>query len=184
MTPYDHAARDPETGAVRVIIDTPAGSRNKYKFDEVLHLFRISRVLPHGMAFPHDFGSIPGTCADDGDPLDAMVLGLGTTFPGCLVHVRLIGVLRGYQIERGKRVRNDRLLATAVTSVNDPAARSLKDLDPEHLRNLEAFFVSYNRAQGRTFRITGRGTPQRAQALLESAERRFGATGSSASGGG
>jgi inorganic pyrophosphatase len=175
MTPYDHSARDPETGAVRVIIDTPAGSRNKYKFDEVLRLFRISRVLPHGMVFPHDFGSIPGTCAEDGDPLDALVLGLGATFPGCLVHVRLIGVLKAYQLERGKRIQNDRLLATAVTPVNDPAARSLQDLDPEHLRNLEEFFVSYNRAQGRKFHITGRGTPQTAQTLLKRAEQRFAA---------
>jgi len=67
-------ARDPESRLVRVIIDTPRGSRNKYKFDEELGLFKLSRVLPAGMSFPFDFGSIPNTRAEDGDALDVLVL--------------------------------------------------------------------------------------------------------------
>src|SRR5882757_8926752 len=104
MLPYHLPSRDPETDEIRAIIDTPAGSRTKYKFDEATRLFRVARVLPKGMVFPHDFGSIPGTRAEDGDPLDVLVLGLDSAFPGCLVGVRVIGLVRAYQTENGRRV--------------------------------------------------------------------------------
>jgi hypothetical protein len=83
---------EPGGDPVHVVIDTPAGSPNKYKFDEKLGIFRLSRVLPAGLVFPYDFGSVPGTRAADGDPLDVLVLGLPPTFPGCLITARLIGV--------------------------------------------------------------------------------------------
>jgi inorganic pyrophosphatase len=158
--------REPGSGRVHVIIDTPAGSRNKYKYDPELQLFRISRVLPAGMSFPHDFGSIPGTRAADGDPLDVLVLGLAPTFPGCLATVRLIGVLRAWQVEDGERIRNDRLIGSAETPVNPAPLRDLRALDVHHLREIEHFFESYNRAAGREFRITGRGGRRAAEAAL------------------
>jgi inorganic pyrophosphatase len=173
MRIYEHSARDPQTRKVRVIVDTPGGSRNKYKLDEATGLFRIARVLPQGMSFPHDFGSVPGTCAEDGDPLDALVLGTAPTFAGCLVHVELVGILRAYQLEGGKRIQNDRLIAVAITPVNKPSIRDIRDLSEQHLHDLEAFFVSYNRAQGRTFKITGRGGASVARATLARAEKRF-----------
>src|SRR5262252_6437150 len=103
--------REAGSGRVHVVIDTPAGSRNKYKYDEELDIFRISRVLPQGAVFPHDFGSIPGTRAEDGDALDVLALHLAPAFPGCLVTVKLIGVLHAEQHEGGKVIRNDRLIA-------------------------------------------------------------------------
>ena len=69
------SAREPDSGLVRVVVDTPKGSRNKYKYDETLGLYRLSKVLPLGLAFPYDFGFIPSTRAEDGDPLDVLVLG-------------------------------------------------------------------------------------------------------------
>lgn len=72
-----------DDGLVHVIIDTPQGSRNKYKYDEDLHCFKLSRVLPLGMCFPHDFGSIPSTAAADGDPLDVIVLVDTPGIAGC-----------------------------------------------------------------------------------------------------
>lgn len=158
--------REPGSRRVNVIIDTPAGSRNKYKYDSKLHLFRISRVLPAGMSFPHDFGSIPGTRAADGDPLDVLVLGLAPTFPGCLTTVRLIGVLRAWQMENGKRVRNDRLIGVVETEVNRARICALRSLGLDHLHAIEAFFEAYNRAQGRIFRITGRGGRRAAESTL------------------
>jgi len=173
MHPYELESRDPHSHEVLVVIDTPAGSRNKYKFDEAAGLFRVSRVLPLGMAFPHDFGSIPGTRAEDGDPLDVMVLGLAPAFPGCLVTVHLLGVLQAVQTEHRKRVRNDRLIAVASTPVNPPSLRDLDSVGREHLHHIEQFFVSYNRAQGRDFRFTARSGPRAAEASLERAVRRF-----------
>jgi inorganic pyrophosphatase len=172
VNPYELDPREPDSDNVRVVIDTPAGSRNKYKFDPATGLFRISRVLPVGMAFPHDFGSIPGTCAEDGDPLDVMVLELAPSFPGCLVAVRLIGEIRCVQRERGKRNRNDRLIGVAQTPVNRPGTTELVELDPEHLHAIEHFFTAYNAAQGREFRVTGRTGSRAANATLKRAERR------------
>src|SRR6476646_758658 len=65
--------REPDSELVRVLVDTPKGSRNKYKYDEKLGLYRLSKVLPLGTAFPYDFGFIPSTQAADGDPLDVLV---------------------------------------------------------------------------------------------------------------
>lgn len=158
--------REAGSRRVHVIIDTPAGSRNKYKYDSKLHMFRVSRVLPAGMSFPHDFGSIPGTRAADGDPLDVLVLGLAPTFPGCLTTVRLIGMLRASQVESGKSVRNDRMIGVAETEVNPARIRTLRSIDSSQLHAIEAFFEAYNRAQGRVFRITGRGGRRAAEAAL------------------
>jgi inorganic pyrophosphatase len=166
-------AREGSSGLVNVIIDTPRGSRNKYKFDEASGLFRVSRVLPVGMSFPHDFGSVPATRAEDGDPLDVLVLAPAAIFPGCLVTVRLIGVLRAQQVEGGKRVRNDRLLGMVETPVNRPQITQLSQVGSEELKGIEEFFVNYNRAQGRTFRITGRLGADAAEQALRRAMRAF-----------
>jgi inorganic pyrophosphatase len=166
-------AREPGSTRIHVIIDTPAGSRNKYKYDSMLHIFRVSRVLPVGMNFPHDFGSIPSTCAADGDPLDVLVLGLAPAFPGCLATVRLIGMLCAWQLENGRRVRNDRLIGVAETPVNPARIRTLRSLDSQHLREIEQFFEAYNRAQGRKFRIIGRSGRRAAEAALQRGIRAF-----------
>jgi inorganic pyrophosphatase len=166
-------ARAGRSGLVNVVIDTPRGSRNKYKFDAELGLFRVSRVLPAGMSFPYDFGSVPGTRAQDGDPLDVLVLAPAPAFPGCLVTVRLIGMLRAEQVEGGKRIRNDRLVGVIVTPVNPAQITQLKQMRSEELRGIEEFFVSYNRAQGRPFRVTGRLGADAAEAALGRAMRAF-----------
>jgi inorganic pyrophosphatase len=165
--------RERGTRRVHVVIDTPAGSRNKYKYDSALGIFRVSRVLPAGSVFPYDFGSIPRTRAPDGDPLDVLVLGLAPSFPGCLVTVRLVGVLRAEQVEAGRRLRNDRLIAVAETPVNRSRVKELRSLHPDELRDIEHFFESYNRRQRRSFRITGRGNARAAEASLERAVRAF-----------
>jgi len=171
-TRFDKITPRANGGLVNVVIDTPGGSRNKYKFDEELGIFRVSRILPVGMAFPYDFGSVPGTRAEDGDPLDVLVLMPAPTFPGCLVTVQLIGILRAEQVE-GKRVRNDRLIAVPVTSVNRAPIRELSQMEREQLHGIEEFFISYNRAQGRSFRITGHLGARAADAALERAVRAF-----------
>jgi inorganic pyrophosphatase len=161
--------REPGTARVNVVIDTPAGSRNKYKYDADLQLFRLSRVLPEGLVFPHDFGSIPGTCAADGDALDCLVLQTDRTFPGCLVTARLIGIVYAEQRESGKVLRNDRLIAVADTAASPAALKDLAGLGPLRLRAIEHFFGSYNAFQGRPFKIRGRGGPQRAEQVLQRA---------------
>src|SRR5687767_1885484 len=166
-------ALDPATGLVRVVIDTPKGSRNKYKFDPELGVLKLSRILPAGMSFPYDFGSIPSTCAEDGDAMDVMVLTEAPLIPGCLVHVHLIGVIRAAQKEKRRMIRNDRLLATLQTPVNQPEITRLDQVSEQTLRDLEHFFRSYNQAQGREFKITGRGGARQAQKMFREAVRQF-----------
>jgi inorganic pyrophosphatase len=167
------AARDEESGLVNVVIDTPRGSSNKYKCDERTGLYKISRILPAGMHFPCDFGSVPQTCAEDGDPLDALVLIDSPTFPGCLMTTKVIGALRAQQKEHRRIIRNDRLIAVPVTSVNPPRFRSLRDIEKGWLREIEAFFVSYNRIQGREFRVTARLTARSAGTVLSASEAAY-----------
>jgi inorganic pyrophosphatase len=168
------SAREPDSGLVRVVVDTPKGSRNKYKYDEQLGLYRLSKVLPLGSAFPYDFGFIPSTRAADGDPLDVLVLGEDALFPGCLVTIRLVGVIQAEQTEHGKTFRNDRLIGAIETSVNRPAIQTLEDLRPERLDEIEHFFMAYNHLEGRHFTPLGRHGPAMAEQLLADGIRQFG----------
>ena len=170
---HDIETRDPNSKRINVIIDTPRGSRNKYKYDETLGIFRLSRVLPAGMQFPYDFGSVPRTTADDGDALDVLVLMDAPTFPGCLVTVRMLGMLRATQREKSKTIRNDRLIAVAETPVNRPDIDSFDDLDDHLLAEIEHFFISYNRAHKRLFTPTGRLGQKAAEKTLRKAMRAF-----------
>jgi inorganic pyrophosphatase len=158
-------------GLVHFIVDTPKGSGNKYKYDPELRLFKLSRVLPLGMHFPCDFGAIPSTAAADGDALDVALFTAHPSFPGCLMTVRLIGVLEAEQTEKGRTIRNDRLVAVPVTPVNKPDMRQLRDLPKGFMDELEHFFVGYNRAHGRQFKPLARRGPRRAQQLLNAAMR-------------
>src|SRR5262249_17291698 len=168
------SAHEPDSRLVRVVVDTPKGSRNKYKYDETLGLYRLSKVLPLGIAFPYDFGFIPSTRAEDGDPLDVLLLGEEALFPGCLVTVRLAAVIQAEQTEHGKTFRNDRLIGAIETSVNRPAIQTLEDLRGEHLDEIEHFFIAYNHLEGRHFKPIGRHGPAMAEQLLADGIRQFG----------
>ena len=171
--PYASLPARSGVGLVNVIIDTPKGSRNKFKFDEKAGCFRLSRILPVGASFPYDFGSIPGTLAEDGDPLDVLVIAEEASFAGCLLSVRLIGAVRAEQTEQGRTIRNDRLLGVPVTSVNPAELTHIADLSSTRVAEIEHFFVSYNQAHSRHFRPTGHGGPEEAQMMLGAAEQRF-----------
>src|SRR5438309_6223198 len=92
-------------GLLQVIVETPKGSRNKFSFDVDQEIFSLKKVLPAGMIFPYDFGFLPKTLADDGDPIDVLLLMNEPAFPGVLVPSRLIGVIEGEQIDGKKRTR-------------------------------------------------------------------------------
>ena len=158
--------RDHKIEMHNVIIETPRGSRNKYKYDEKKGRMKFSKVLPEGMMFPYDFGFIPDTRAKDGDPLDALVLGDEPMFPGCEVECRIIGVLRANQREKGKENRNDRLIAVAVGSILYARVDQLSDLEPTVLQQIEQFFTNYQRARNIEFEVIERSGPQAALVLL------------------
>jgi len=158
-------------GLVVVVIETPSGSGNKLKFDEDLAVFRLERVLPAGMTFPFEFGFVPETLADDGDPLDAIVLLDSPLQAGCVVKARLIGVIEAEQQERGTRAwqRNDRLVAVAGGSKGHAAPRSLDDVDPFRLEAIESFFANYRAPDGDRFRVVARRGIRAAEAAIRRA---------------
>jgi inorganic pyrophosphatase len=162
LKPFDRKSRN-----LNVVIDTPKGSRNKYAFDFKIDGYKLKTVLPHGTVFPFDFGSIPGTVADDGDPLDVLVLMDEPVFIGCLVEARLLGVIEAEQTEGDKTQRNDRLIAVAAESHTNGALKSLQKLDSKLLGEIEHFFVSYNAARGKKFKPTGRRGPAVAKRLIK-----------------
>ncbi len=167
-------AVDPHTGHLNVLIETPKGHRSKFKYDPARHLYELGKLLPLGMEFPFDFGFLPATQGQDGDPLDVLVLMDEPTFTGCLVRARLIGVIEAEQSEKGEpTVRNDRLVAVAEQSYAHSAAQSLKDLDETFVGQIEQFFVAYNALEKRKFTPTGRFGPDRARKLIDEGVRRF-----------
>jgi inorganic pyrophosphatase len=169
--PYDLPPLDKD-GKLNVVIETPKQSRNKFKWDEDRGLWLLSKVLPAGMSFPFDFGFIPNTEGEDGDPLDVLLLMDEPAFPGCLVISRLIGAIEAEQAEKGGMVRNDRLIAVADECEMHKEVCTLDDLDPALVAQIEHFFVSYNAAEGKEFRPIQRIGHKRALALVEKGRRR------------
>jgi inorganic pyrophosphatase len=149
-----------------VIVETPQGSRNKFDFDPETGLFRLATAMPAGVAFPFEFGFIPSTLGEDGDPLDVLILIDAPTFVGCLVKARLVGVLEIRQTKKGKELKNDRIIAVAEASRRHATVHSLRDVPAALLEEIEHFFASYNEMKGERLRVTGRRGPKRAAELV------------------
>ena len=152
---------------LRVVIETPKGSRNKFAFDPDLHVFHLKKVLPSGMTFPYDFGFVPSTEADDGDPVDVLVLMDEPAFPGCTLACRAIGVIQGEQADK-KRKRNDRIIAVEKDAHSWAKVKSVDDLGRDFCKELEEFFVNYHNLQGKKFRVLGMKGPKEALSLIKS----------------
>jgi inorganic pyrophosphatase len=167
LAPFDH------DGCMVVVIETPKGSPNKLAFEPRYGAFVLKGVLPAGAVFPFDFGFVPSTRADDGDPLDVLVLMDAPVFPGCLVPARPIGVIEAEQTEDGQTERNDRLLAVAANSATHRSIKGLRDLSPDLISQIEHFFASYNQAKGKRFVVKNRAGAARALALVKRAMKRF-----------
>jgi inorganic pyrophosphatase len=150
-----------------VVIETPKGSRNKFKFDDELGCYRLNAVLPEGMDFPFDFGFVPQTRAQDGDPLDVLLLMDQPAFPGILVEARIVGVIEAEQTEDGKTTRNDRILAVSTDSHTHSDIKKPKNLNDTMLRELEQFFVAYNREHGKKFKLLGLKGAKTAMRLIK-----------------
>lgn len=159
---------------LRVVIETPKGSRNKYKYDPECDCMELSTVLPEGMTFPYDFGFIPSTIGDDGDPLDVLILMEAPVVPGCVVRARAIGVIQARQKEKGGRwTRNDRLLAVATHAQTHQAVKHLSDLRPHLLDEIKAFFIDYNKLRNRKFKPEGDAGPHKARTLIDDGIKTF-----------
>jgi inorganic pyrophosphatase len=157
----------------QIIVDTPKGSRNKYEYDEELKLFKLGGVLTAGAVFPFDFGFLPQTLGEDRDPLDALILMDEPAFVGCLVDVRVIGVIEAEQSEAGETFRNDRLLGVAIESHRFAEVFELSELDKNLVKQIEQFFIFYNAAKGKEFKVLRRSGSKRARKLIETGIKNY-----------
>jgi inorganic pyrophosphatase len=157
---------DHEDYTCRAVIETPKGSRSKFDYDPESGLFLLAGLVPAGMSFPLSFGFIPSTRAEDGDPLDVMVLHDETIPVGSLVSVRLLGVIEGDQTEDGETVRNDRLLAVTTCSHEYEQIKDIEQLGGHFLKYLTQFWVNYNALKGKRYNVRGVHGPKHASEAI------------------
>ena len=153
---------------VTAVIEIVSGSRNKYELDKETGLLKLDRVLYSAVHYPSDYGFIPRTLHEDGDPLDILVLLKEQTFPGCMIDVRPIGVLK--MLDRGEP--DDKILGVPL---HDPAHEEYFDIAdiPQHmLKEIEYFFSTYKDLEGKRVQAAGWEKSERAvQIIQESIDR-------------
>lgn len=155
---------------VDVVIETPKGSAQKYDYVPTTPFFKLKKILPSGMVFPYDFGFIPNTRGEDGDPLDVIVISEFNSFPGCIIKCRIIGGIKAEQsIEKdsNKMVRNDRFLCIPKFTNIFQDVKKMEDLPGQVTDQLEEFFVDYNKLQGKKFKALSKMGPGEAHRLIE-----------------
>jgi inorganic pyrophosphatase len=154
---------------LQVIIETPKGSAYKYDYDPEQEVFCLNKVMPLGMSFPFDFGFIPQTMGEDGDPLDVLVMMELPASQGVLVQCRVVGILEASQIERdGKQVRNDRIIAVWNLSHLYKTIERMEDMDADALKEMESFFKQYNSLAGKEFHSIGWKDSKEAIKMIQS----------------
>jgi len=156
---------------VNAVIEIPMGSIHKYEYDEQLHVFRLDRTLYSPVHYPGDYGFVPSTLGLDGDPLDVLVLVDAPSFPGCVIEVRPIGLLR--MIDQGT---HDAKILTVVE--NDPVYREINDCGqvfPHLLRQIEHFFSIYKDLEGKKTEIAGWSGADAAKKIIVEGQQRLAA---------
>ena len=165
LPPYD------KDGALRAVVETPKGSTYKVKFEPKTGSFHYQHPLPIGLAYPYDWGFVPGTIAPDGDPIDVLVLHEAGTHPGVVVPSRLLGVVRISQKERGEpREENDRLI---VAPLEHAAHRRLSDVAKHMRKEIEAFFVASARFSGKDVTLEGWSGRKKAERIVDRGRKAF-----------
>src|SRR5580700_636577 len=167
LAPFDKDLQN----RIHVIIETPKGSRNKFAFDPEQEVFALKKVLPAGMAFPYDFGFIPSTRAEDGDPTDVLVLMDEPAFPGCVLKCRVIGIIEGEQGNKKMRERNDRVVAIEKANHSFADIKHIDDLGKQFLLELEEFFVNYHQLSGEQYRVIAVKGPKEARKRIKDGMR-------------
>ena len=153
----------PRPGLVNLVVEIPAGSRNKYEFNQEAGVMALDRVLHSSVRYPFDYGFIPNTLAEDGAPLDAMVIMHEPTFAGCLIQVRPIGILD--MLDEG--AHDGKLLCVPAADPNQRGINSIRQIAPVQLEEVAEFFRTYKSMEGRVVDILGWLDADAVPALIE-----------------
>ncbi|QIK78122.1 inorganic diphosphatase [Sphingomonas piscis] len=163
---------DRASSTCQAIVEAPAGSRVKVYYDPESHRFRIGKFLPMGMVFPFDFAFIPSTLGGDGDPVDLLILPEAPLPVGCIVKVRILGVMESVQQKVGKKAkRNDRIIARLTESKLFSQVDHIDQLGRTFVDEVTVFFQTYKRMRGQSYEVLSVGGPERAAELIEEAEQ-------------
>jgi inorganic pyrophosphatase len=152
-----------------MIVEIPKGSSNKYEYDHDLNMFRLDRALYSPMHYPGDYGFIPSTLADDGDPLDVLCLVQEPSFTGCLMTVRPVGILRLKDQKEG----DEKVLAVPTKNPRYDQIHTLDQIFPHVRRELEHFFAIYKELQGAVMQLDGWGDPREARKTIVECRQRY-----------
>lgn len=159
--------------SINCVVETPKGTGAKYTFDHRQGRVSVTKILPAGLVFPFDFGFIPGTRGEDGDPLDVVIISELPSFPGCAIDCRIIGIIKAMQTEKGgERMRNDRLVAIPEISVQYKEIKEIRQLPFDIIRQLEAFFQNYNAQAGKRFKPLQRANAKTAWSAIRRAREK------------
>jgi inorganic pyrophosphatase len=160
-------------GDLHVVVETPRGSRAKFAYDPKLRAFTLTKSLLTGLTYPHDWGFVPSTKAEDGDPIDIMVIHDAATFPGLVLTCRVIGVLQIEQKSKGKAERNDRLFAVPRRSHSELGLRDVRDLSRPIQQELEKFFIATDELESKSLKIIAWKGPKVALVAIKRAAKSF-----------
>ena len=152
---------------ITAVVETPKGSAQKYDYDPDNKGFKLKKIMPAGMVFPFDFGFIPHTLGEDGDPLDIIIISEFQSFPGCIMDCRIIGGITAEQTEKGKTIRNDRFISVPEASQMFAHVKEIKDIPRDVINQLETFFINYNELEGKKFKPLKRLNAQQALKLIK-----------------
>jgi inorganic pyrophosphatase len=153
---YMNLWKDLESGpsapeVVYAVIEIPKGSRNKYEYDKDMEAFALDRVLYSPFHYPAEYGIIPQTFYDDGDPMDIIVIMDQPTFPGCVIESRPIGMMK--MIDGGDK--DDKILSVPTQDPRFTEIKDINDISNHYLLEIAHFFEDYKRLEGKETEILG-----------------------------
>jgi inorganic pyrophosphatase len=152
-----------------MIVEIPKGSVNKYEYDGATGLFRLDRSLYSPVHYPGDYGFIPGTLAEDGDPLDVLVMVSEPSFTGCLIEVRPVGILNMVD----KEEHDEKVIAVPTHNPRYTQIHTMDQVFPHVRRELEHFFLIYKELEGKTTTTQGWGGPREARRCIVDSRQRY-----------
>ncbi|MBV9567633.1 MAG: inorganic diphosphatase [Hyphomicrobiales bacterium] len=173
MPTFNNLPTFSKDGDLHVVVETPRGSRAKFAYDPKLKAFAFTKSLLTGLTYPHDWGFVPSTKADDGDPIDIMVVHDAATFPGLIIACRVIGILQIEQKSDGSSERNDRLFAVPRRSHSEQGLRDVRDLSRPVQQELEKFFIATDELENKKLEILGWKGPKAGLQAIEDARKTF-----------
>lgn len=154
---------------VEAFIEIPRGSSNKYEYDSERKVFVLDRPLFSPMFYPADYGFVPDTLADDGDPLDIMVLMANPTFPGCLIHCRVIGMF----LMSDEKGHDEKIIAVPIADPRYTEMQEIEDMGPHLKLEFEHFFSQYKQLEGKAVTVEGWADRTAALQALKKAQDNF-----------